>query len=765
MNYDWRAAALTLLTTLAAGGCEVRHSAPEPVQVQLPDDAVQAAQAVIEHRCVVCHACYDAPCQLNLQTYPGLQRGASKETVYNGSRLLAAAPSRLGVDAHSVAEWRERDFFPVLTEQSGTERTDTSVMLELLALKVANPLPEGILDPELFDFSVDRENACPAPSEIDRYRSRHAQWGMPFGLPALAPDEHAALTRWLVTGAVPVPGPPLDAAYQRQVERWETFLNRDDLKGRLVSRYIYEHLFLGTIYLSEAGTGERFQLLRSATPPGQPIQVIATRRPFDDPEVDRVYYRLQRDQATLVRKRHMPYVLNDARLQRWQNLFYDDPFEVSNWPGYEPAVASNPFIAFQQIPTGARYRFMLDEAHFTIDGFIKGPVCRGQIALDVIEDRFWVFFMDPGFEDTLGYDEFLSGQLSELDLPAEFGSNDFRALAWRRYSERERSYLGARAERRQALGAARDPRLDQVWAGNDWQGGHVLTVFRHFDSASVVKGLVGPDPKTAWFVDYPLLERIHYLLVAGYDVYGNVVHQLYTRLYMDFLRIEGELQFVSFLPPEIRRETLEYWYRDAEDEIDGFIHEMAVLLDRPGLHGLEAPTQHALLAALREYTGPDAFARGGDRRSGDIGRVLAPLADLRGGGLSHMPELALLTVDGDTGSEVWTLLRDSAHNNVASPFNEADRRLPDEDTLTITPGFVGAHPNALFRVTAAELPAFVQHIEGLQDEDDYRTLMDRFGVRRSNPGFWPHSDALHERLAGLDTAERGLLDFGRLENR
>ena len=75
-----------------------------------------------------------------------------------------------------------------------------------------------------------------------------------------------------------------------------------------------------------------------------------------------------------------------------------------------------------------------------------------------------------------------------------------------------------------------------------------LTVFRHFDSATVVKGLVGDDPKTAWVIDYPLLERIHYLLVAGYDVYGNAGLQLFSRLYMDFLRIGGEFNFLYFLP-------------------------------------------------------------------------------------------------------------------------------------------------------------------------------------------------------------------------
>ena len=81
-----------------------------------------------------------------------------------------------------------------------------------------------------------------------------------------------------------------------------------------------------------------------------------------------------------------------------------------------------------------------------------------------------------------------------------------------------------------------------------------LTVLRHYDSATVVKGFVGGAPKTGWVVGYSLLERIHYLLVAGFDVFGNVGHQLTTRMYMDFLRMEGEYNFLLLLPPARRRQ-------------------------------------------------------------------------------------------------------------------------------------------------------------------------------------------------------------------
>ncbi len=97
-----------------------------------------------------------------------------------------------------------------------------------------------------------------------------------------------------------------------------------------------------------------------------------------------------------------------------------------------------------------------------------------------------------------------------------------------------------------------------------------LTVFRHFDSATVVKGLVGDEPKTAWVIDYPLLERIHYLLVAGYDVYGNVglaavlapVHGLPAH------RRASSTSCTSCRPTRARA-AIDNWYRGAEKTIAG----------------------------------------------------------------------------------------------------------------------------------------------------------------------------------------------------
>ena len=59
---------------------------------------------IIDNRCVVCHGCYDAPCQLKLESPLALDRGASKVLIYDGDRLKPIAPSRMGVDASTTAE-------------------------------------------------------------------------------------------------------------------------------------------------------------------------------------------------------------------------------------------------------------------------------------------------------------------------------------------------------------------------------------------------------------------------------------------------------------------------------------------------------------------------------------------------------------------------------------------------------------------------------------------------------------------------------------
>ena len=745
-----------------------------PVAPAAPDASyAQTIQPILDKRCVVCHACYDAPCQLKTTSWEGIARGASKTRAYDAARLLAAEPSRLYLDAGKASEWRDKGFFPMLNEQA-TQTPEANrtagLMHRLLALKQQHPLPTSGIVPGDIDFSIDRAQSCPAGAEIDTYEKRSPQGGMPFGLPGLPAAEHETLSRWLAQGAPGEAATPPSALAQQRVAQWERFFNGESAKEQLFARYAYEHLFLAHLYFDDDKERRYFKLVRSSTPPGQPVAEIVTRRPVDDPAVTRVYYRLLPERESIVAKTHMPYALSAARMARWRTLFLAPNYPVDSLPGYSDDNAANPFKTFQALPVSARYAFMLDEAEFTIMGFIKGPVCRGQMALDVIDDRFWVFFLTP----TEAHDEAMAGQLaSEADLlRLPSGSSNTGLLApWVRYAELEQDYLQVKSgllERRARSGARLD--LGMVWDGEGRNPNAALTVLRHFDSASVVKGLVGEPPKTAWVIGYPLLERIHYLLVADYDVYGNVGHQLNSRLYMDFLRMEGEFNFLVFLPKAQREAVRDAWYRGDSLRTREQVYGGAARLDaETSIRYRTADAKTELLGLLRQRMAPLAPAQFADLRGESDAALrtqLQRLAAVRGASLQWIPESSVLAVEAPGRPTRWfSLLRDTGHSSVSHLLREKAELRPEEDALTVVPGVLGSYPNAFYRVQAGELPAFTEALGRLGSAADYDHLSARFAVRRTDPGFWAFSDALHTAYAREQPLVAGILDYNRLENR
>ena len=213
---------------------------------------------------------------------------------------------------------------------------------------------------------------------------------------------------------------------------------------------------------------------------------------------------------------------------------------------------------------------MLDEAEFTIMGFIKGPVCRGNIALNVIEDRFWVMFLKPELHEKSGLDDFLAKQFTNLKLPAAESSNTKILPTLLKYSYKQKKFLDAKQEylEKTLLKENKTIPFNLVWDGNGKNTNAALTIFRHTDAATVVRGFIGEPPQTAWLIGYPLLERIHYLLVAGFDLYGNVGHQFNSRVYMEFLRREGEQNFLHFLSDESRKFEQKRWYHETKELVN-----------------------------------------------------------------------------------------------------------------------------------------------------------------------------------------------------
>lgn len=129
--------------------------------------------SVTENRCVVCQGCYDAPCQLNLSSPEGIDRGASKVKVYNGARLSVADPTRLFLEAGDTDEWRDvaqtaAGFFPVAGSRTLEEfLNDDSLKEQLMSRYIyehwflAHLYFETLPDREFFTLVRSRKSLEP----------------------------------------------------------------------------------------------------------------------------------------------------------------------------------------------------------------------------------------------------------------------------------------------------------------------------------------------------------------------------------------------------------------------------------------------------------------------------------------------------------------------------------------------------------------------------------------------------------------------------
>ncbi|AZD23056.1 cis/trans isomerase [Pseudomonas chlororaphis subsp. aurantiaca] len=729
-------------------------------------------QPIFTEKCVACHACYDSACQLNLGSGEGAARGASKIPVYDGERSKAQTPTRLFYDASGKHAWQGMGFYSVLDAQG----SQAALMARMLELGHKTPLQPNAKLPEDIVLGLNRENMCAQPAEFDGYAKAHPREGMPLAVTGLTDQQYQTLQRWLASGApIDEQGLAPSAKEAMQVLQWENLLNAPGARESLVARWLFEHWFLAHIYFEGGEPGHFFQWVRSRTPSGQPIDLINTRRPNDDPGTQ-VYYRLWPVQGVIVHKTHITYPLSAAKMARVKTLFYSGDYQVSALPGYGPGRRANPFETFEAIPAKARYQFMLDNAEYFVRTFIRGPVCRGQIATDVIRDNFWALFQAPE-HDLYITDPAYRGQATPLlAMPGQNDDVGSVLSLWLAYRDKRNEY---EILRRDSYADAPPPSWSTLWAGND---NALLSIFRHFDSASVTKGLIGEVPQTMWLFDYPLLERTYYQLAVNFDVFGNVSHQAQTRLYFDLIRNGAEQNFLRLMPAGTREDFLDDWYQNSGkfkmwldyesidddkasaltlDEKDPKRDFANQLLSRYGDLNARPDPINRCDGAYCSRSNIDPALQNAEQALSRL--VSRPAAGMRV--IDLLPEATMLRIQAPSGKRVfYSMLRNRAHSNVAFLLGESLRYQPGLDTLTIYPGVLSSYPNFMFNIPAEQVPAFVAEMENAKDAHRFEKIVERWGIRRSHPQFWQYFHDQTQYILETDPKEAGVLDMNRYEN-
>jgi hypothetical protein len=355
-------------------------------------------------------------------------------------------------------------------------------------------------------------------------------------------------------------------------------------------------------------------------------------------------------------------------------------------------------------------------------------------------------------------------------MPASDGET-IGFLEWREYNQWQRNYLKHKEDFNNNL--QQPVNLNLLWDGEGSNENALLTVFRHFDSATVVKGLVGKPPLTAWVVDYPLFERIHYLLAAGFNVSGSVGHQITTRLYMDFLRMEAENNFLKFMPINQRKNLHDSWYQGIDLKIFNFFETPTFNTDtEPAIRYQSSNYKQEFFQSLEQHLGsasgkPDLINRAGIKSSPQqLDVLMRSLADLKGEEIAALPEVSFLRIKTAHPEKdpVYTLIRNQKLLNVSFIFGENLRREPEKDTLTVVPGFLGSYPNIFLAVQQQQLAGFIDQLKHSSNSADADLFYSVYGIRRTNPEIWQYYDFFNKLYRDQQPENSGLFDMNRYEN-
>lgn len=849
-------------------------------------------QKIFNSRCIACHACYESPCQLNLQSYEGIQRGVLESDIFNRYRIKESPATRLFEDANHLNEWRTLGFNDVIGNSY------SSILLSAIrrgAVSNRSEYPNHYPD--------DRQCIHHGMKNIED-RMKDPRLAMPFGLPGLSQKEILTIASWIKNGAKnheeeDLKANSISSAEHKIIKEWESFLNRGlsiksdkhlAYKHHLTSRYLYEHLFLAHLFIK---TSKRnfYTLIRSRTSCDSP-DMISTRTPGTDPLVKNFYYCIVKFPGTVVNKNHLPYEISLKKLNWIKQLFIETkwdlqsdnpllpPYQISGiesglpgleinkidfrklkvkadqlnldnlkksfeelpdkWSGIledikkekvetqeqiaQNKLASNPFYVFRDVPQSSRYRFLLEDSYYHIMTFMKGTVCNGTLSVNAVQDQFYIFFLSPEVNQKLITPEVLN----EYSFPARYGEETgFKIITALSKQAENRNKAREQLNRNLKKHFENGLPLNAIWDGDRFAGkvdsltqqnqNAVLTIFRHNDSASIVRGPVGDLPKTAFVMDYATFERMAYNLVINFDVFGSIGHMILTRAYMDLIRTDAENLYLSFLPNQYRMKLKKRWYNDSKSITDTGILEkdslnviMRTLLEKAKLtqtqmevfykegeltkidqnkinfkenyNNPEEVHLEFIKKILFEYLGSQIIGKDDTlnwskiksvQTKSEIENKLTELSNFKRSEkipyLHYFPELSFLVL-GSSDLEgrkhyhqYYSLILNRQFNSISLMAGEDFRRMPEEETLSIVPRVVGYYPNQFFYVedTEESVNEFVKNALSIKSFEDYNRFLNKYGIKRMDPEIWSVYDYIVAQYLIHDPVDAGYLDLSR----
>jgi hypothetical protein len=246
---------------------------------------------------------------------------------------------------------------------------------------------------------------------------------------------------------------------------------------------------------------------------------------------------------------------------------------------------------------------------------------------------------------------------------------------------------------------------------------------------------------------------------------------------MDRLRIEGETNFLEFLPKESRKEYFNSWYKGW---IARYFTYYVPSKNQTSINYETTNYKREFVNKVLKYTNTELdkinYIKEDYRPSNilenyenidQINETLKMLTLPNNSKLiqnytNDKSNLAYIKIElNDGNSLIYSMVINRWHDNVALMFDEEGRLDAKKDRINFIKGFIGSYPNIFVVVKQNELSDFFNLIYDYQDTKEHKKRLLKYAINRANPKFWDVYDWFTNEFKKQDKLQFGLFDLNR----
>jgi hypothetical protein len=697
----------------------------------------------------------------------------SKDNPHDLDRLFKPVARARMSDHTSVEKYRSMGFYPIVAQSVFKEENEKSIMYLALKHGEESP-PSSNEDIRKLGLHQESENyQCPVnETEFEEFTIKFPFGGMPFGCPAIEKEYVETLKTWILEGAV---GPseqtqkelrtPLITEHTLDpsldmLSEVESFFNQDSLEWQAVARYIYEHTFTWNIHFDNH-PGEFYRLVRSRTQAPQPIDLIVTEFPTDDPEIGsgRVFYRIEKMEGVIELKKHSLWRLDEEELAELETMFFETPWTLARSPHYPP----NPFDWFHVIPAKSRALFVHRYGKELWHSVARGAICHSRSVSYLASDYTWYLTLKPEsdptvVEPTLG--------MGNYDAFYKYPENATFTVLTRQFHKDPLRYRKAFEN---VLRRIKPNGLGIEDIAEDFLFGlrHETSMEFYSSRDSKIPGY----PEFKWILSYADYERFYYRAVAQYRWWGSGAEKAEAFTRSVYVRTFAEDLFASLHPNPAERKKLRDFYTSFSAKL---FYSLFEDVSRGRGSAVPANWDYEMITGKILERAKGALTEDIDNLNNwpmtDLKKEIAPVITnleqweagvrtLTGKKASYpqfIPNVVHIRLENE---HLYTFFVERRHKNNKIPKLEASDRKPEDDILRAWKGFTGAFPHLFVDLSFAQASDFLTELSRIASVEDWIVLNDKYGIKRNDQAFWPFTDWLHEWMSENLGEEAGILDL------